>query len=105
MQTVLVSRFRDSLTPGALPLVEEFDGEFRSELARSVDLVSIHHHAIEHGRYLVIEWTWDRAAEEWHQTAVINAPTLKNARQYVPPRSDLRRVPREFGLEAWVVRS
>jgi hypothetical protein len=67
------------------------------------DLVSIHHHALERGRFLVIEWTWDAAGQDWRQTGLVNAPSLENAREYVPPGAELRAVPEEFGLEAWVV--
>lgn len=101
--TILVSRFRDSRTPGALPLVEEYDWTPPAALQRGPDLVSIHSHALERGRFLVIEWTWDPAIQDWQQTGVVNAPSLENAREYVPPRAELRAVPPEFGLEAWVL--
>jgi hypothetical protein len=101
--TILVSRFRDSLTPGAMPLVEEFDGEFRADLPRSPDLVSIHRDLLRAGRVLVIEWAWNTTSREYEQTAVTNVASLEHARQFVPPGAELRAVPEEFGLEAWVV--
>lgn len=104
MQTAIhVSRFRDSLTPGALPLVEEFDGEFRAPPPSpvAVVVVSIHHHAIQSGRCLVFEWAFDPALGDYRQIAVTNVASVDNARAYVPGGFERLIVPSEFGIEAW----
>lgn len=103
-QIVHVSRFRDSLTAGALPLAEEFDNEFRAAApTRGPDVVSIHQHLLEAGRCLVVEWAWDSTIEDYAQLGVTNVASIDHARQYVPGGAERRRVPEEFGLEAWVV--
>lgn len=67
----------------------------------SPDLVSIHEHALEPGRYLVVEW--QRAADgRWLQLGTpVNVPSLVNAQQYVPPRSRPIPVPDGWAVEAW----
>lgn len=106
MHTVVhVSRFRDSFTVGALPLVEEYDAEFRAELPRSPDVVSIHHDLLHDGRCLVFEWAWNATLEDYEQLAVANVASLEHARQHVPPRAEVIPCSSEFGLEAWRVRS
>jgi hypothetical protein len=104
MQTVVyLSRFRDSLTPGAIPLVEEFDHQFRAESAPLIEVISIHRHGREDGRYLVFEWSWDSQIQEWRQTSVTNVASLANAREYVPGGFERLLVPPTFGIEAWKV--
>lgn len=90
MQTtnVLVSRFRDSLTDGALPLTPE--------------AVSIHPHVLEPGRCLVVIWGWDDDANDYRQTAVVNAESIEEARGYLPAARIALPVPAGFALEAYV---
>lgn len=104
--TILVSRFPDSLTPGALPLAEEFDREFErsrvAEIPADPEMVTITPHRMEPGRWLVVEWVRDPVVK-FRQlgTPPTNVPSIENGREYVPPGAELRyRGP--WG-EAWVV--
>jgi len=65
------------------------------------DLVSIHEHRLEPGRFLVVEWVRD-PVHRFRQVAVTNVPSIENGREYVPPGAELRY--RGAWGEAWVVR-
>jgi len=56
----------------------------------SPDVVSIHAHRLEPGRFLVFEWFWDAKLGDYRQSErePVNAPSLTNAVEYVPPGYD-----------------
>jgi hypothetical protein len=80
------------------------DEEVDPPIPPAPDLVSIHDHALEFGRLLVFEWGWDDEEETWRQLAVVNVPSIENAREYVPPKFERVEVPESFGIEAWRAR-
>jgi hypothetical protein len=65
------------------------------------DMVSIHPHRLEPGRWLVVEWV-RCPIHRFRQIAVTNVASITNAREYAPPGSELRY--RGAWGEAWVVR-
>lgn len=108
IEVIHFSRFRDALTDGAIPLVSEFDDEFRAHKAPPpvVEAVSIHPHLLEAGRCLVAEWAWDPTIGEggnYRQIAVTNVASIDTAHQYIPGGFTRLMVPLAFGLEAWVL--
>lgn len=58
------------------------------QLLPSPDLISIHPHQLEAGRFLVVEWVRD-AIVGWRQIGEpVNVASLENALEYVPPGAD-----------------
>lgn len=98
--TILVSRFRDSLTPGALPIVDEFDGEFSTSSPGDADLISVHRHTLDGGRCLVFFWSVSDDLPGWRQDAVISVP-CDQARLHIPAGFVPIECPPEFGISAW----
>jgi len=67
------------------------------------EVVSIHAHVLEAGRYLVVSWAWSEEEGDYRQQALVVAATLADAREYVPPGALLAPTPAEFALECWEV--
>lgn len=76
MQTVLVSRFPESLTPDALPVRRLPAG-----------LVSIVPHETKPGALVVVFWSWSLDADDYRQVLTADVKDLDEAFTYVPARA------------------
>lgn len=79
---------------GVVPRVTLFLSRYPGEAqtlppAPEPDVVSIHPHRLQLGKWLVFEWRWSVELDDWQQQRPpFVAPSLREAIEYVPPGFD-----------------